>query len=61
MFGTDCPFDKERGELVIRDTIAAIDSLDITDSERAKLFCENAQKLLRLKQADRNAAESAVR
>ena len=49
MFGTDCPFDKERGELVIRDTIAAIDSLDISDAERAKLFCENAQKLLKLK------------
>lgn len=49
MFGTDCPFDKERGELVIRDTIAAIDALDISDSERAKLFCENAQKLLKLK------------
>ncbi|HXP95784.1 MAG TPA: amidohydrolase family protein [Telmatospirillum sp.] len=46
MFGTDCPFDKEQGALVIRETIAAIDSLPLTDAERARIYCENAQRLL---------------
>jgi aminocarboxymuconate-semialdehyde decarboxylase len=46
LFGTDCPFDKEQGALVIRETIAAIDSLPLTDAERARIYCENAQRLL---------------
>ncbi|SDI83017.1 amidohydrolase family protein [Propionivibrio dicarboxylicus] len=48
LFGTDFPFDKERGELVIRDTIAAIDSLDISESDRTRIYYENAKKLLNL-------------
>lgn len=48
LFGTDCPFDKEQGELVIRETIAAIETLDVTDDEKAALFYKNAQKMLKL-------------
>ena len=48
VFGTDCPFDKEQGELVIRETIAAIDGLDVSDSERARIYFENAAELLKL-------------
>lgn len=48
MFGTDCPFDKEKGELVIRETIEAIDSLDISDAERAQLYYKNAGELLKM-------------
>lgn len=46
LFGTDCPFDKEQGALVIRETIAAIDSLPLSESERAKIYYENARKML---------------
>jgi len=48
LFGTDCPFDKEQGALVIRETIAAIDGLDISDADRARLYYENAAELLKL-------------
>ena len=48
LFGTDCPFDKEQGELVIRETIAAIDSLDISEADRARLYYQNAAGLLKL-------------
>ena len=47
MFGTDCPFDKEQGELVIRETIAAIDSLDISEADRARMYYQNAAELLK--------------
>jgi predicted TIM-barrel fold metal-dependent hydrolase len=48
LFGTDCPFDKERGELVIRETIAAIDGMDLSDADRARMYYQNAQELLGL-------------
>jgi aminocarboxymuconate-semialdehyde decarboxylase len=48
LFGTDCPFDKERGELVIRETIAAIDGMEISDADRARLYYQNACELLKL-------------
>jgi predicted TIM-barrel fold metal-dependent hydrolase len=48
LFGTDCPFDKEQGALVIRETIAAIDGLDISEADRARLYYENAAELLKL-------------
>lgn len=47
LFGTDCPFDKEEGELVIRETIAAIDGLDISEAERARIYYRNAAELLK--------------
>ncbi len=50
LFGTDCPFDKEQGNLVIRETIAAIDSLPLSEVERARLYCDNARLLLGLPQ-----------
>jgi aminocarboxymuconate-semialdehyde decarboxylase len=48
LFGTDCPFDKEQGNLVIRETIAAIESLPLSDADRAKLYCDNARVILGL-------------
>ena len=41
MFGTDCPFDPEGGPLFIRELIKAIDSLDLTEEERTKLYHAN--------------------
>jgi len=48
LFGTDCPFDPEGGPLFIRETIKAIESLDLTREDRAKLYIANAQRMLRL-------------
>jgi aminocarboxymuconate-semialdehyde decarboxylase len=48
LFGTDMPFDPEKGLGFIRDTIKAVDALDITPSVRSKIYEENARRLLKL-------------
>ncbi len=48
LFGTDCPFDPEGGPLFIREGTRAIDSLRLSQTDLAKLYHENAQRLLRL-------------
>ena len=48
LFGTDCPFDPEGGPLFIRETIRAIDSLELPREDREKLYVRNAQHMLRL-------------
>lgn len=48
LFGTDCPFDPEGGPLFIRETIRAIESLNLPDDDRELLYSGNARRLLRL-------------
>jgi aminocarboxymuconate-semialdehyde decarboxylase len=48
LFGTDCPFDPEGGPVFIRETIKAIDGLELTSADRAKLYLGNALHMLRL-------------
>jgi aminocarboxymuconate-semialdehyde decarboxylase len=48
LFATDCPFDPEGGPMFIRDTIAAIDALDISDADRRKIYLDNALRLMGL-------------
>jgi uncharacterized protein len=48
LFGTDCPFDPEGGPMFIRDTIAALDGLSLSESERDAVYFGNALKLLKL-------------
>ena len=48
LFGSDSPFDPEKGPRYIRDTIRVIDSLPITDEDRRKIYEGNAKRLLRL-------------
>jgi aminocarboxymuconate-semialdehyde decarboxylase len=48
LFASDYPFDPEAGQF-IRDTIAIIDRLDISEAERAKIYHGNAERLLKLK------------
>jgi uncharacterized protein len=38
LFVTDCPFDPEGGLMFIRETIAALDALVLTDEERAAIY-----------------------
>ena len=49
LFGTDMPFDPEKGPGFIRDTIAALERMRATDEERAKIYEGNARRLLRLR------------
>ena len=48
VFATDAPFDAEDGRLLIRTTIAAIDSLEISKAEKDQIFFGNAKRLLKL-------------
>jgi aminocarboxymuconate-semialdehyde decarboxylase len=46
LFGSDCPFDPEGGPQFIRETIAALDALDLSDAERDAIFFRNAEAML---------------
>jgi predicted TIM-barrel fold metal-dependent hydrolase len=48
LFGTDFPFAGQFGERVTRQTIAAIEEMDISDAEKKMIFEENARKIMRL-------------
>jgi predicted TIM-barrel fold metal-dependent hydrolase len=47
LFASDTPFEPEPG-MYIGETIDVIDSLEITDDERDRIYWKNAQRLLRL-------------
>jgi predicted TIM-barrel fold metal-dependent hydrolase len=49
LFGTDCPFDPQGGPLFIRESIKAIDSLELPRGERDGVYFGNALRMLRLK------------
>jgi predicted TIM-barrel fold metal-dependent hydrolase len=49
LFGTDMPFDPEGGPGFVRDTIAAVDAIDVSDADRHRIYEGNAFRLLRLK------------
>jgi aminocarboxymuconate-semialdehyde decarboxylase len=48
VFASDFPFDPEKGTFNIRETIRDIDSLDISDADRQKIYEGNARRLLRM-------------
>ena len=47
-FGSNSPFDPEKGRGYIRSTIATVESLDITDAERQAIYEGSARRLLQL-------------
>jgi aminocarboxymuconate-semialdehyde decarboxylase len=49
LFGSDSPFDPEKGSAYIRWTIDIINGLPITEEERHAIFEGNARRLLKLK------------
>jgi len=49
LFGTDMPFDPEKGPGFIRDTIEAMERMRATPEEKAAIYEGNARRLLRLK------------
>jgi predicted TIM-barrel fold metal-dependent hydrolase len=48
LFATDAPFCAEQGRGLIRDTIAAVRALEISQDEREMIFAGNAKRLMKL-------------
>lgn len=48
LFGTDMPFDPEKGPMFIRETIANLDALELSTADRAKIDERNARRVLRI-------------
>jgi aminocarboxymuconate-semialdehyde decarboxylase len=48
LFASDCPFDPEGGPMFIRETMKALDGLDMPESDRRRIYCDNALCLLGL-------------
>jgi len=49
LFASDCPFDPEKGPGYIRETIAIIEGLNLSQEDREKICYKNAQSLLKIK------------
>jgi predicted TIM-barrel fold metal-dependent hydrolase len=48
LFATDMPHDSQGGDRYIRDTIAGVKCMKISNSEGNKIFKKNAQRIPRL-------------
>jgi aminocarboxymuconate-semialdehyde decarboxylase len=48
LFGTDMPYDDEIGNRFIRETIRSIEEMDIPQSDKKRIFEDNARRLLHL-------------
>jgi predicted TIM-barrel fold metal-dependent hydrolase len=48
IFASDAPFDPEKGPMYIRETIAIVDRLPVSDDERERIYWRNAAALLKL-------------
>lgn len=48
LFGTDMPFDPEKGTGFIRETIRVIDNITASVEDKRKIYEENAKRLLKL-------------
>ena len=49
LFASDCPFDPEKGPAYIRETIAILEALNLSQEDREKICYKNAQALLKIK------------
>lgn len=54
LFGTDMPYDAEFGDKSIRDSIHAIQQMEISTIEKQKIFEGNAKELLKLEGSEGN-------
>ena len=48
LFATDMPYDNQLGDRFLRENMLCVEELDIPDSEKKKIYEDNAKKLLRL-------------
>jgi predicted TIM-barrel fold metal-dependent hydrolase len=49
LFASDCPFDPEKGRGYIRDTMAVMESLDLSRDDKEKICHRNAEKMFGLR------------
>ncbi len=49
VFASDCPFDPEGGPGYIRDTIAIMESLDLSKADMEKICHKNAERIMKIK------------
>ena len=49
VFATDCPYDREGGRMLIRDTLEVMENLRCTGEDRQNMFEGNIKRLLDLK------------
>ena len=52
VFASDCPFDPEGGPMFIREGIRSIESLDLPEGDKRKIYFGNAKRLLKFKLPD---------
>jgi predicted TIM-barrel fold metal-dependent hydrolase len=48
LFASDAPFDPEKGPMYIRETIAIVDKLPVSNEERERIYWKNAAELLKV-------------
>jgi predicted TIM-barrel fold metal-dependent hydrolase len=48
LFGTDMPYDSEFGDRILRNTIASVERMTISEQEKEMIYYGNAKKLLNL-------------
>jgi aminocarboxymuconate-semialdehyde decarboxylase len=48
LFATDMPYDNQLGERATRETIQAVEAMDIPAGEKKRIFEDNARRLFRL-------------
>ncbi len=60
LFGTDMPFDPEKGPGFISSTIAALDGLNLSPADRTSIYEGNAQRLLKLKHCSPAPTSKAI-
>jgi aminocarboxymuconate-semialdehyde decarboxylase len=48
LFGTDMPYDSELGDRILRNTIASVERMTITEQEKEMIYSGNARSLLKL-------------
>jgi aminocarboxymuconate-semialdehyde decarboxylase len=53
VFASDCPFDPEGGPMFIREGIRSVEALGLSETDRRKIYFENARKLLAAQPAPR--------
>lgn len=52
VFASDAPFDPEKGPMYVRETIRCIEAMDVPESDKAKLFHGNIERLTGLNGSD---------
>jgi uncharacterized protein len=53
VFASDCPFDPEGGPMFIREGIRSVEDLRLSESDKRKIYSDNALKLLRMSAASK--------